>query len=85
MNYLPEWFPKQEEDRRQIRITLPKPWIATLDAIADLRSTTRLGLMRFYIEEGIKNDLVRIYEKMKLEERFQEQLKQGIENVPKLY
>lgn len=44
----------------QLRLLLPKEWVAELDTIASVRCSTRLALIRQYLRRQIDHDLINI-------------------------
>lgn len=48
---------KQKNETAQLRLLLPQEWISELDHLAASRFLTRLGLIRFYIQIGMREDI----------------------------
>jgi hypothetical protein len=61
---------KHKNETAQLRLLLPKKWISELDNLAANRFLTRLGLIRFYIQMGMTEDLSQMLDYMtQLEKR----------------
>lgn len=56
---------KLKNGTAQLRLLLPQEWISELDHLAANRFLTRLGLIRFYIQLGMKEDLSQMSEYLK--------------------
>ena len=44
-------------DMTQLRLIIPKEWVAELDALASFRVISRLALIRLFIREALNNEL----------------------------
>ena len=60
---------KTKNETAQLRLLLPQKWIDELDDLAACRSLTRLGLIRFYIQLGMKEDCSQMEEYLQQERR----------------
>jgi hypothetical protein len=54
----------------QLRLLLPKEWIAELDTIASIRFTTRLALIRHYLRKHLDQDLIRLDDNIQAREKI---------------
>jgi hypothetical protein len=58
---------KPKNETAQLRLLLPQKWISELDHLAASRCLTRLGLIRFYIQLGMKEDCSQMAEYLQQE------------------
>ena len=60
-----------DNDTSQIRLLIPRDWVAELDDLAASRFLTRLGLIRFYLRNQMDQDLNQLEEVLHQREKLQ--------------
>ena len=74
---------KDKSQCAQIRLLLPKEWVAELDNLAATRYLTRLGLIRFLLRSKMNEELSTLAEHFKATEQNKhthQQIKQTLQD-----